>query len=44
MQKIEKMTDEEVLAAYEEAIAQDSFEQHSGLMWCSKRKAEEYGF
>ena len=44
MKDIESMTEEEVLAVYEDVIEQDSYEQHSGLMWCSKRKAEEYGF
>ena len=35
MQEIEKMTDEEVSAVYEDLIKQDSYEKHSGLYWCS---------
>ena len=31
--KIDELTDEEVFKVYEDAIEQDSFEQHSGLMW-----------
>ena len=39
--KIDELTEEEVSKLYEDVIKQDSYEKHSGLMWCSKRKAEE---
>ncbi len=42
--KIDELTEEEAAKRYEDEVKLDSYEKHSGMCWCSKRKAGEYGF